>query len=56
MAVLCSYHSMNKLSSKKLSDHFTKLYNSPGGERLYFYLAIDGTKVAQAKQVSGKYR
>ena len=41
-----------KITKEKLSDHLTKLYNILGGERLAFYLAIDGTNFAQGKQVS----
>ena len=44
MNVLCSYHSMKKSSSKKLSYRLSKLYNRFGYGSLAFSLAIDRTK------------
>eukprot|EP00978_Attheya_sp_CCMP212_P021140 scaffold61385_cov31-Attheya_sp.AAC.1 len=41
---------------EKMSAQLVRLSNSLGSGRLAFTLAIDGTRVAQAKQISQKYK
>ena len=41
---------------EKMRAQLTRIYDSLCSERLAFILAIDGTNVAQANQISQKYK